>query len=251
MEQETAPTKKERLEKIRLSTPGPVAKHLNKRISLPISWRLAQWRIHPNIISLFNMAFGISSGFFVAKGTYSFYLLGGFIFQMASVFDGCDGEVAKLNNKTSKLGEWLDTISDNGALLSFFTGLMIAFARNHTPAVTGIIASLLILGLGGLFFQIIAFLKASTQSASLVTFDKEYLSKLPLDNQSFLMRLIRYGKVLMRKDCFSLIFFLSAVVGLLPIWIYTATTVIWIANGVLLWLKIKQKKLSFLTLTAP
>ncbi|MBI4223369.1 MAG: CDP-alcohol phosphatidyltransferase family protein, partial [Deltaproteobacteria bacterium] len=93
---------KKRLEAIRLATPGPVARHLNKRISLPISWQLAKWGVHPNWISAFNITLGWSTGFFTAQGTYPFYLLGGFLFQMASIFDGCDGEVAKLRGMTSK-----------------------------------------------------------------------------------------------------------------------------------------------------
>lgn len=237
------------LEKIRLSTPGPVARHLNKRISLPISVRLARWGVHPNAITFFNMIFGISTGFFVAQGTYLSMLLGGFLFQMASIFDGCDGEVAKLTNKTSKLGQWLDTLSDNGALLSFLAGLMIAFAKSHSEAITGVVAFLLITGVGGIFLQVILFLKKETNSASLLTFDKEYLSKLPLKNGSFLMITIRYGRILMRKDVFSLLFFVAALFGILPLWFYIAAVGTFVANGILIWLKIKQS--SFSTSTAP
>lgn len=239
---------KERLEAIRLATPGPVARHLNKRISLPISARLAQWKIHPNWISIFNLCLGVSTGFFVAQGTYSNYLLGAFLFQLASILDGCDGEVAKLNQQTSKLGQWLDTLSDNGALLSFLIGLMAAFAKTHDTAVTLLWTAGLALGLMILFAQIILFLKNHTQSASLITFDKEYLSQLPLNDGSFLMTFIRTGRVWMRKDVFSLLFFVFALLGLLPLWIYLATLGIGVANGVLLWLK--TKKYSFSTLTA-
>lgn len=239
------------LEQIRLATPGPVAKYLNKRISLPISAQLVKWNVHPNWVSFFNIALGWSTGFFVAQGTYPYYLLGGFLFQMASIFDGCDGEVAKLRGMTSKFGEYLDSISDNGALLSFFIGLMVAFAKTHSASTTAMVAALLLVGLGGLLIQIILFLKRNTQSASLVTFDKEYLSKLPLENGTFFMALIRYGRILMRKDCFSLMFFLAAVFGLLPLWIYIAAAGTWIANGILLWLKIKTKKSWYSTSMAP
>lgn len=242
---------KERLEEIRLATPGPVARHLNKRISLPISARLAKWGVPPNWISVFNMILGLSTGFFVAGGTYSSYLSGAFLFQLASILDGCDGEVAKLNHQTSKLGEWLDSISDNGALLSFFTGLMTAFAKTHAQKTTLTTALFLILGLALLLAQIISFLKRKTQSASLVTFDKEYLSKLPLQNGSFLMTFVRYGRILMRKDCFSLFFFIFALLGILPVWIYIAVAGTWMANGTLLWLKIKPKKSLSLTSTGP
>ena len=226
------------LEKIRLSTPGPIARHLNKRISLPISLRLARWGFHPNWITLVNMVLGVASGVVVAEGTYNAFILGGFMFQMASVFDGCDGEVAKLTFTTSKFGQYFDTLSDNGALLSFFAGLFMAYAQLHTATITSGLAILFAVGLGGLLWQMIQFLKKNTNSASLATFDKEYLAKLsPETTPHFLLKLIQIGKTLMRKDCFSLLIFISALFGILPWWLYLATASTWIANGVLLHLK--------------
>lgn len=220
------PEEKQKLEAIRLGALGPVARQLNKRISLPISFVLAKWRIHPHFITVFNMGVGFSSGFFVAQGDYFNSLIGGALFQAASILDGCDGEVAKLNQQTSKTGELLDTIGDNGSLLSFFLGLLVAFSKNHSTSLTMLVTFLLLGGLGLLLGQIISFLKKNTESASLATFDKVYLSKLDSP-------LIRYGRVFLRKDVFSLVFFLSAIVGLLPIWVYLATFGLWVANGVI------------------
>ena len=50
-------------------------------------------------------------------------MLGGFLFQTASVMDGVDGEVAKFTLKVSKIGGWLDTISDNMTLILFVSVL--------------------------------------------------------------------------------------------------------------------------------
>lgn len=234
------------LETIRQKTLGPIAKYLNKRISLPISLRLAKWGLHPNWVSFFNIVLGYSTGFFVAKGSYFSMLIGGFLFQMASVFDGCDGELAKLRFKANKFGEYLDSISDNGTLLSFFIGLIFSFSKTNAPETSIGLALLLLSGLSVLFWQIIHFLKKNTQSASLATFDREYLSKLPLQNKTFLMGFIRYGRILLRKDCFSFLFFLSAIFGILSWWITIAAIGIWIANGVLLWIKIKKPSSSIL-----
>ncbi len=228
-------------EKIRLSTPGPVAKYLNKKISLPISLKLAKWNFHPNWITLVNMALGIFSGYVISKGSFDSFVIGAFLFQMASIFDGCDGEVAKLTFATSKFGQVLDTISDNSALLSFFTGLFIAFSKTHSPSFTLGLGLFFVVGLAGLFWQMIHFLKKNTQSASLATFDKEYLSKLPKENiSSFLLQLISLGKTLMRKDCFSLMFFISALAGFLEWWLFIAAAGLWIANFVLIYLKYQR-----------
>lgn len=235
-------------EEIRKNTPGPVARHLNKRISLPISIWLAKRGMHPNWITLINMILGVSTGFFVAKGTYVSMLLGAFLFQLASIFDGCDGEIAKLTSKTSKFGQYFDSLSDNAALISFLIGLIVVYAQHHNTQITVGMGSLLLAGLGGLLWQMIQYLKKYTQSASLATFHKEYLSKLsPQAYSPFFLRSIRYGKTLMSKDCFSLLFFISALIGILPWWLYIVTFGTWIANGALLYLKwqpVAKKSLS-------
>lgn len=228
-------------EKIRLSTPGPVARYFNKKISLPISLQLAKWHIHPNWITLVNMFLGITSGFVVAKGTFESFVLGAFLFQMVSIFDGCDGELAKLTFTNSKFGQYFDTISDNLALVSFFAGLFVAFSKTHPHSFTYTLVSLFSAALVLLFWQMIAFLKKNTHSASLATFNKEYLAKLPRDgNSPLLLKSIQIGKTLMSKDCFSLFFFLSALLGLLEMWVFAATGGLWIANGVLIYLKLRQ-----------
>ncbi|MDO8526813.1 MAG: CDP-alcohol phosphatidyltransferase family protein [Deltaproteobacteria bacterium] len=237
-----AVAEKRLMETIRMSTPGPVAKYLNKRISLPISLRISRLGIHPNYITLANMVLGIFSGIVVARGTYPDYLLGAFLFQCASIFDGCDGEVAKLSFTTSKFGQYFDSLSDNGALLSFFIGLIAAFNLEHAPIVTLGLGALLLAGLAGLLWQMISFLKKHTQSASLATFNREYLAKLPAEHFSpILLKFIHYGKMLMSKDCFSLAFFFFALVGLLPWVLYIATFGTWVANGILLYLKLQPR----------
>jgi len=225
-------------ETIRLSTPGPVARYFNKRISIPISVFLSKLNIHPNWITLVNMLLGISSGFWVAKGTYLPCVIGGVIFQMASIFDGCDGEVAKLTYQTSKFGQYFDSLSDNGALVSFFIGLVFSFVHIHPINYVLSLGIPLLIGLGGLLGQMIWFLKKNTESASLVTFDKEYLSKLP-QNNSLLWKMINIGKTMMRKDYFSLLFLGFALVGQLSFILYLSIGGLWIANGVLIYLKLQ------------
>lgn len=226
-------------EKIRRAALGPVARHLNKKISLPISLLLAKCGIHPNGITVVNMILGMASGFFVAAGNYWGMLFGATLFQLASIFDGCDGEVAKLTFRTSKFGQYFDSISDNGALLSFFIGLIIATAKIQETAATVGLGLFLMVGLAGLLWQMILFLKRHTHSASLATFDKEYLSKLGEgDAPRWLIGFINFGKTLMRKDFFSLFFFGLAVIGYLSWALWMAIAGLWVANGLLIALKL-------------
>jgi len=227
----------QKAEAIRLACPGPVARHLNKRISIPISLRLLRLGIHPNWITFFNMILGISSGFFVAQATYGMMLLGGFIFQLASILDGCDGEVAKLSGKTSKVGQYLDTLSDNGALVSFLIGLLTVFGKTHTTGELAWASVLLTLGAVGILFHIIYFLKTETDSASLTTFYKEYLSKLPRDRFKPMMGVLDFGTVMLRKDCTTLFFFALTVFGILDWGVYLAIAATWVGIFILTFLK--------------
>jgi len=49
---------------------------------------------------------------FLVRGDYSSVLLGAAIFQVFSILDGCDGEIARAKELESKFGERLDYFSD-------------------------------------------------------------------------------------------------------------------------------------------
>jgi phosphatidylglycerophosphate synthase len=207
---------------IRLSTSGPIARYLNKRISLPISLFLSKLWISPNAITVVNIVIGLFSGVFVADGhRYDIILLGAALFQIASVADGCDGEVAKLTFRTSKFGQYIDSISDNLSLGSFFTGLIAGYWRGTHSHVAFAVGAILIFSTTVTLFWMIRYLKRNTNSASLVTFDTEYLQKLS-NLPSWLAAFIRYGKYMLKKDMFSFMFFLFALCGVLYWWLFIA-----------------------------
>jgi len=49
---------------------------------------------------------------FLQRGDYLSVLLGAAIFQVFSILDGCDGEIARAKNLESKFGERLDNVCD-------------------------------------------------------------------------------------------------------------------------------------------
>lgn len=227
-------------EQIRLGASGIVARHLNKRISLPISRVLARLRVHPHVITAFNMCVGLAAGIGTGGMTYWGLLIGALLFQMASVLDGCDGEVAKLTFRTSKFGQYIDTVSDNLALVSFITGLII-----HQYRVVGIEsavvwAAILLSGLTVLLGIMIRFLRRHTNSASLVTFEIEYLGRLTRGRTTRLAAFAQHGKTLIKKDCFSLVALGLACLGLLPLWLFAGAIVVWVAVMTLALLRWQQ-----------
>lgn len=230
-------------EQIRKNTPAWIARNINKRISLPVSIVLAKLRVSPNTITAFNMLIGMGASIGVAGRTYVGLLIGAILFQLASIVDGCDGEVAKLTHRCTKFGQYIDSISDNFALAGFFTGLMIHEYRvsNHSPAAF-IWGGLLLLGFFTLLSIMINFLKKNTDSASFVTFDKEYLAKLPETYPKPILLFIKYGKYTLKKDFFSFLFLIFAILGILPVMFYVAIIGIWIGIIVLFYLNFKTIK---------
>lgn len=227
-------------DKIRRDTPTWIARNINKRISLPISVFLARLRVSPNTITMFNMVIGMAASIGAAGRTYVGLLIGAIFFQLASIIDGCDGEVAKLTHRCSKFGQYIDSISDNLALAGFFTGLMIHVYRvnNHTPYAF-VLGGAILLGFFTILGFMINFLKKNTDSASFVTFDKEFLQKLSANYPKPLLLFIKYGKYALKKDFFSLMFLVFAIFGVLPLAFYISAVACWVGVIILIYLNLR------------
>lgn len=227
-------------EAIRHSTLGPVAKYINKRISLPLSLVLSKLWVSPNAITAVNIVIGVFSGVFAADGNrYNVILLGALLFQLASIIDGCDGEVAKLTFRSSKFGQYADSLADNLSLGSFMTGLIAGYWRQtHSPVAFGV-GAIMLVTTAITFFWMIRYLKRNTRSASLVTFDKEYLQHLS-GQPRWLLVFIRYGKYTLKKDVFSFAFLLFAIAGVLYWWLFIAAFGTTLAAAILTSLNLKE-----------
>jgi phosphatidylglycerophosphate synthase len=227
-------------EAIRHSTSGPIAKYINKRLSLPLSLLLSKLWVSPNAITGINIIIGVFSGVFAADGNrYNVILSGALLFQLASIVDGCDGEVAKLTFRCSKFGQYADSLADNLSLASFMTGLIAGFWRQTHSPLAFIVGAIMLLGTATTFFWMIRYLKRNTQSASLVTFDKEYLQHLS-GQPRWLLTLIRYGKYTLKKDVFSFAFLLFAIAGVLYWWLFIAAFGTMVAAVILTFLNVRE-----------
>lgn len=112
------------------STDGWVARKINARISIPISKVFARLEIHPNWITLMNLPFVLLMFYFITRPSYISAAVAGVMFQWCSIFDGCDGEVARACHKESIIGGWLDTAMDNLCYLLFVMGLGVWYRNN-------------------------------------------------------------------------------------------------------------------------
>ncbi len=215
------------------NTGGFIAQKINKRISIPISTQMAKTRIHPNYLTVFNMFIGLLSSYFIylctipaysSEQVYMFMVLGGFLFQAASVLDGVDGEVAKFTLKVSKLGGWLDTLSDNSTLLLFLISTSYLFYTIMGGVISFISIFILFCGLAIMLAIMVNYLSKYSDSGSLVAYDREFLQTLPEDDK--LVQLALNMKYITKKEMFSIFFFLMGLTGYIHLIIPVAAFVV-------------------------
>lgn len=94
---------------------GYIARTINRKFSLriftPLLLRFFR-RITANQVSILSFAIGLLAGmcFFFRHA-----VIGGLVIQLASILDGCDGEIARLKQLQSSFGNFLDAVLDRYA----------------------------------------------------------------------------------------------------------------------------------------
>ncbi len=115
------------------SRDGPVARHLNRPISRWMSRTLVRTAVTPNQISLLSWLLSCIAAGLMAVSGYPALAAGGVLAQLASIIDGCDGEIARLKHSQSEFGGWFDAVLDRYADAFLLFGLMWhAFAATGT-----------------------------------------------------------------------------------------------------------------------
>jgi phosphatidylglycerophosphate synthase len=102
---------------------GFVSRFLNRPISSRVTRVLVKFPIHPSAFTASIFVFPVIAGVFLVRGDYLSILIGAAIFQLFSILDGCDGEIARAKNLESKFGERLDNLCDFLGSLIFVVAL--------------------------------------------------------------------------------------------------------------------------------
>src|SRR6516165_2931191 len=119
---------------------GFVSRFLNRPISSRITRLLVKFPIHPSVFTTAIFILPLLAGVFLQRGDYLSILLGAAIFQVFSILDGCDGEIARAKNLESKFGERLDNLCD--FLGSLIYVLTLGTGLNHFKE--GVVCAVLI-----------------------------------------------------------------------------------------------------------
>jgi len=105
---------------------GFVSRHINRKISLRLSELLVN-RITPNQATLISFLVGIFSAIL---NLFSIPLAG-LVYQISSILDGIDGEIARASLRTSKFGGWLDSVLDRYVDFLFLLTLSFVSSLNN------------------------------------------------------------------------------------------------------------------------
>lgn len=138
------------------STDGIISRNINRKISTLISVPLSSLRFHPDAFTIIVCVTGLLASYFISSSKHIHIILGGILYQLSSILDGVDGELAKMLMKSSKRGEWFDTISDNIVYLAFTAGLLAGVWKTH--GLMGLILGLFALS-GVITFLTISYIK--------------------------------------------------------------------------------------------
>lgn len=101
-------------------TDGFMSRHFARPISIFVSRRIVNWGVTPNQMTIVSMLIGLAGAPFFLSDTAALQTIGALLFVTHSVLDGCDGELARLTYRESRLGGILDFIGDNLVHIAVF-----------------------------------------------------------------------------------------------------------------------------------
>jgi len=101
-----------------------------RKFSKLLTWLAVRVNATPNQVTLISFAIGLYSALCFTKGTFSQTLLGAFLLQLSIIVDCVDGELARYTRKFSKLGAWLDAVTDRVKEYMVFLGLAIGAEKS-------------------------------------------------------------------------------------------------------------------------
>jgi phosphatidylglycerophosphate synthase len=131
-----------------LESDGILARTLDRHLSWRISSRLARTWITPNQVTLANTFLGLSAALMFATPNYWWRLLGSLLFLVSIVFDGVDGEVARLKMAETKFGGMFDKLTDNLVNVAVFAGLIVGCYRSSGSTAYLYLLAIMAVGFG-------------------------------------------------------------------------------------------------------
>ncbi len=108
---------------LKVGLEGFVDRHFNRRCSRWITRWLLRTPLTPNGVTVLATAVGVLASVAFGVGGYAAGVIGALLFQLSTILDCCDGEVARLKFMESAFGEQLDVVLDNVVHIALYAGI--------------------------------------------------------------------------------------------------------------------------------
>jgi CDP-L-myo-inositol myo-inositolphosphotransferase len=119
-----------------------IDRYIIRKISGFITWLLVKTPVTPNQVTIISLILGIVSAAFFSHGAHTCTIIAGMFYFVSTVFDQCDGEVARFKHKESEFGRAFDIIVDSIVNAAIVIGITIAIYKANGSGLT-IVAGLL------------------------------------------------------------------------------------------------------------
>ena len=113
------------------SQDGFVSRYLNRPISRSITRLLLRFPATPNAWTWLIFPIPVVAALLLARGSYWSFVWGLILFQIFSILDGCDGEIARAKFMESESGRRLDDMFDVLSNILLVLGLGFGLSRAH------------------------------------------------------------------------------------------------------------------------
>jgi phosphatidylglycerophosphate synthase len=193
-------------------TDGWVSRTFNRPISRAFSYVLLSLGLSANHASVLTLLLGLAAAAIAAQPGYAALVTTGILFQLASILDGVDGEMARSTLSESESGARLDTIVDQLTYVACFAGVTTGWvlegggrwALGWTTLVG--VALLLSLARGG------RFVARHAENASFVFIDRA-VRRAARDTRIASLQLAAAAFTVLRRDVFAVIFLAVSLTG--------------------------------------
>jgi phosphatidylglycerophosphate synthase len=102
---------------------GLTAYFINRPVSLACSRVLVNFPVSPNHVTGFNVGLALLGGAMIMTAEPLWIALGAMMMQLVSIFDGIDGEIARVKLEMSEAGAWFDVAADDVARMAMYVPL--------------------------------------------------------------------------------------------------------------------------------
>lgn len=123
------------IEKVRLSmanraNDGFFSVFFLRKFSKILTWVAVKIGATPNQVTIVSFLIGLYSAYSFSRGEFLHTLLGAVLLQVSIIVDCVDGELARYTRKFSKLGAWLDAVTDRVKEYLVYLGLAYGAAKS-------------------------------------------------------------------------------------------------------------------------